>query len=117
MSNLPNLDNRSVKDLFNATFSNTLSFPAGEIDAVVGFFLKRGFDQSSANSITIILLNQARVDNVNVFELVDTLKKLPTAQLSQVVAQVLNTTRQKTSLLGFRTAVIDNDFESRNIVV
>ena len=61
--------------------------------------------------------NQARADNINVFELVDTLKKLTEIQLSQVVAQVLNAYREKISLLGYRTAPIADNYESRNILV
>lgn len=108
---------QDIKQFFDKRFSNQISFPAAEIDATVGFFVKRGFDQSSANSTAIILLNQAKVDNVPVFELLDKLKGLTDVQLSQVVTQVLNTDREKTSILGYRTATVTNTFESRNILV
>jgi len=45
------------------------------------------------------------------------LKKLNEIQLSQVVAQVLNTYREKISLLGYRIAPLANNYESRNILV
>ena len=64
-----------------------------------------------------MLLNQARIDNVNVFELIDTLKVLTDVQLSQVVAQVLNAYREKVSLLGYRIAPLVDTYESRNILV
>jgi hypothetical protein len=107
----------SVKTFFDTYFNTPVSFPAAEIDATVAFFVKRGFDYSGANSTAIILLNQARVENVSVFSLLDKLKSLTDVQLSQVVAQVLNSYRENTSLLGFRTAPITNTFESRNILV
>ena len=106
-----------VRQFFDKFFVNQISFPSNQIDAVVGFFLKHGFDADSARSTSIVLLNQARADNINVFELVDTLKKLNEIQLSQVVAQVLNTYREKISLLGYRIAPIANNYESRNILV
>jgi hypothetical protein len=106
-----------VRQFFDKFFQNQISFPSNQIDAVVGFFLKHGFDPDSARSTSIVLLNQARADNINVFELVDTLKKLNEIQLSQVVAQVLNTYREKISLLGYRIAPIANNYESRNILV
>jgi S-adenosylmethionine:diacylglycerol 3-amino-3-carboxypropyl transferase len=63
------------------------------------------------------MLNQALLDNVNVFVLLDKLKGLTDAQLNQVVAQVLNSYRENTSLLGYRTAINTDTFESRNILV
>ena len=93
------------------------TFPSGEIDATVAFFQKRGFDETSAKSTAIILLNQARIENVSVFKLLDTLKVLTEIQLSQVVAQVLNSYREKTSLLGYRIIPAVNTYDSRNILV
>ena len=119
--NLPynNINDSSteVKSFFDKFFVNQISFPSNQIDAVVGFFLKHGFDAESARSTSIVLLNQARVDNVNVLELVDSLKKLTEIQLSQVVAQVLNAYREKTSLLGYRIAPLVDTYESRNILI
>lgn len=121
ITNLPEpQSNDSAKDVrlfFDKFFLHEVSFPAAEIDAVVGFFLKRGFDDSSSKSVSIVLCNQARQDNVNVFQLVDTLKGLDDVQLSQVVAEVLNAYREKTSVLGYKTAVTTNAFEARNIIV
>ena len=108
---------QEVRSFFDKYYQQQVSFPTNEIDAVVGFFLKRNFDQTSANSIAIVLLNQARSDSVNVFQLVDTLKSLTDVQLSQIVAQILNAYRDKISLLGYRVASSEDKFESRNILV
>jgi hypothetical protein len=106
-----------VRRFFDKFFVHEVTFPSNQIDAVVGFFLKHGFDTDSARSTSIVLLNQARIDNINVFQLVDSLKKLTDVQLSQVVAQILNSYREKISLLGFRISNIADTYESRNIVV
>lgn len=106
-----------VKSFFDNFFTKQVSFPSNEIDATVGFFTKRGFGENSAGSISIVLLNQARAEGVSVFKLIDTLKGLTDVQLSQVVAQVLNASRQKTSLLGYRSAPVYDTFETRNILV
>jgi len=108
---------QEVKRFFDKYFINQVSFPSNQIDAVVGFFEKHGFDAESATSTGIVLLNQAREDNVNVFELIDTLKALDDVQLSQVVAQILNAYREKVSVLGYRVAGIPDEYESRNILV
>ena len=106
-----------VRQFFDKFFTQEVSFPAAQIDAVVGFFEGSGFDITSAKSTAIVLLNQARADSVNVFELLDTLKKLPAVQLSQIVAQVLNSYREGTSLLGYRIAPLTDIYETRNILV
>jgi hypothetical protein len=108
---------REVRQFFDKYYSQQISFPSNQIDAVVGFFLKHGFDIESSRSVGIVLLNQARADNVNVFELIDTLKALTDVQLSQVVAQVLNAYREKISLLGYRIAPLVDTYETRNILV
>jgi len=116
--NLPQPESsRDARTFFDKFFVKEVSFPTNEIDAAVGFFLKRGFDQDSARSTSIVLLNQARVDGVSTFQLLDSLKKLTDIQLNQIIAQVLNAYREKVSLLGYRIAPLADTYESRNILV
>jgi hypothetical protein len=116
-TNLPNTDNSSeeMKTILNRLYSQEVSFPSNQIDAVLGFFLKRGFSDQAAKSISITLLNQSREDNVNVFILIDKLKQLSDAQLTQMITEVVNTYRDNTSMLGYRTVIDDETMESRNI--
>jgi hypothetical protein len=106
-----------IKQFFDKFYNEEVSFPAAEIDAVIGFFQRRDFDISSSRTISIVLLNQARSENVNVFTLLETLKSIPTMQLSSVVAQILNSYREKTSLVGYRVSISDNSYETRNILI
>ena len=120
ITNLPpkeNINVQDVKTFFDNYFVAPVSFPANEIDSTVAFFTKRGFDQSSAASTTIVLLNQARVDGVSVFQLLDMLKSLTDVQLGQVVAQILNGYREKTSILGYKVSTVENSYEARNILI
>jgi hypothetical protein len=104
-----------VKSFFDKFFTHEITFPAAQIDAVVGFFLKRGFEDQAAKTTAIVLLNQSRVDNVNPFVILDTLKGLNNSQLSEVVTQIMNLYREKSSALGYKIQVIEETFESRNI--
>jgi len=116
-SNLPS-DNKNtdeVRNFFDKFFLHQITFPTNQIDAVVGFFSKRGFDDSAARSTAIVLLNQARLENVNPFKLLDTIKGLTDAQLSQVVTEVLNVHRDRSSALGFKLTTVEETTESRNI--
>jgi hypothetical protein len=121
VSNLPqNIINEDssdkVKLFFDGYFTQPTSFPAADIDAVTGFFSKRGFDELASNSTAIILLLQAKADKVNVFTLLKTLENLPDLQLSAVVTEVLNYNRQKISTLGYRKDDVTDLLEKRNIV-
>ena len=107
---------QEVRTFFDKYFRHQITFPSNQIDAVVGFFMKRGFDDESARSTGIVLLNQARLDNVNVFKLLDTLKTVSDAQLSAVVTEVLNAYREKTSILGYKILTLEETTESLNIV-
>jgi hypothetical protein len=104
-----------VRNFFDKYFLHQITFPTNQIDAVVGFFLKRGFDDVAARSTAIVLLNQARIENVSPFKLVDTLKGLTGTQLSNVVTEVLNVYRDRSSSLGFKTITTVESTESRNI--
>ena len=104
-----------VRAFFDKNFLHQITFPTNQIDAVFGYFLKRGFDEAAARSVSIVLLNQARLENINPFKLIDTLKGVTDSQLSSVVAEVQNVYREKTSFLGFKLANVEETTESRNI--
>jgi hypothetical protein len=104
-----------VRSFFDRFYKTQVTFPTNQIDAVVGYFLKRGFDETAAKSTAIVLLNRAKIDNVQVFKLIDTLQGLSDVQLSAIVTEILNSYREKTSMLGFKILTIEETVESRNI--
>lgn len=121
MSSLPkekinNFSDKGVTRFFNNYFSKTLTFPSNQVDAVIAFFEKRGFDKTAAQSVATTLLQQSKLDDVNVFKLLDTLKGLDEVELSAIVTEVLNYNRAKTSTLGYRRQNAADKLEKRNIV-
>ena len=106
-----------VTEFFDKYFTEKLSFASNDVDAVVGFFEKRGFEKAAAISTGAILLQQAKLDNIKVFVLLDTLNGLDEAKLSTVVAEVLNYNRLSTSVLGFKNTTSTSTLEKRNIEV
>jgi len=108
---------KKVTQVFDNYFNKKLSFPSNEVDAVVAFFEKRGFEKSAAISTATALLNQAKLDGVKVFTLLDTLKGFNEVQLSAVVAEILNYSRLRTSVLGYKITESTEKIERRNIVV
>ena len=105
-------------EYFNNFYTLDISYNASEIDAVIGYFLKRGFDQTAAINTASVLMQQAKIDDLNVQELLDTLKGVTDVQLSLIVAQILNLNREKTSVLGFRDETNQTElFDQRNVVI
>lgn len=126
ISNLPlqgtlDLKNRDsaylAKKFFSTYYSSGISISVEILDATVSFFEGRGFSTTAAQSISTVLLSQAKIDKINVFTLLDTLKGLNEVQLSRIVREVLNYNRLRISVLGDR---IDNgnnvEYEKRNIL-
>ena len=108
---------KKVTEFFDKYFTKKLEFSTNEVDAVVAFFEKRGFDRSAAISTGTILLQQAKLDDIKVFVLLDTLKDFDETKLSAVVAEVLNYNRINTSTLGLKSNAVVDTLEKRNVVV
>ena len=120
MSSLPqnkpsNTSDKGVTNFFNNYFSKTISFPTNQVDAVTVFFEKRGFDKSAAITVATTLLQQAKVDNVNVFKILDTMTGLNELQLSAVVTEILNYNRARVSTLGYKRTEGADKHEKRTI--
>lgn len=105
------------RKFFNNYFKTEINYNASEVDAVIGYFLKRDFDKLAAINTSSVILQQASIDEVPVFELLDTLNGIDDVQLNNVLAQILNQNRQKTSMLGFRSKSEQELFDQRNIIV
>lgn len=121
MNNLPNTSSTDSADLskkyFNNYFSKELSFSSNQVDAVISYFEKRGFEREASIGVASVLLQQAKIDNIKVFELLDTLKGYNDVQLSSVVTQILNSNRSRTSDLGYKIQEPKEATEQRNIIV
>ena len=116
-TNLEISTNTETKTFFNKYYTTELSYPANEIDAVVNFFTKRGFDQKPAVSVSPAILQQAKLESVPVFEVLDTLKGLDEVQISAVVAEVVNLNRPKTSVVGAKNNNQIQSLDYRNILL
>lgn len=108
---------KEINLYFDRYFTKPINVSANDLDTVVSFFESRGFDNSAATTVAIVLLQQAKLDNVKIYKLLETLKGLKELQLSVVVAEVLNYNRKKTSTLGFKREAPADKVERRNIIV
>lgn len=106
-----------VKEFFNQYLTQKISYPSNQVDAVIGYFENRGFEKASAIAVGTALLQQAKIDDINVFELIDTLQGYDDVQLSNIVANVLNYSREKISTLGYKIESKYEKVEKRNIII
>jgi hypothetical protein len=119
-TNLPvkNTDSlrNSIDQLTETNYVEPHEFHSGEYDATVGFFVKRGFERGPAEQLTYVILQQAKIDNINSQEVLDKLGTQNPATLNEVVTMIFNANRFKSSALGNRSKKITKDFVSRNIL-
>lgn len=120
LSNLP-----VVTDADSANFTKTYfnnygdagqEFSANDVESTIGFLRSAGFGEQASIVTSSILLKQAKQEGVPVNSLLDTLKGLEALELSSIVGTVLNQNRSVTSALGFRFTIVENQFQTRNIL-
>ena len=101
---------------FDNYYSAPLELSASTLAAMTGFFTQRGFDNVSAESVSVIIMKQAKIDGYNPMQILDTLKGIDTAEISALVAEILNYNRFKTSFLGYAREFTPHAEVQRNII-
>jgi hypothetical protein len=86
------------------------------LDAITGFFTSRGFDISAAQSLATVIIFQAKKDNYNPLQIIDTMKGLNDVELNSLIAEIINYNRYKTSVLGSGLTPTSNIEINRNII-
>ncbi len=117
-TNLPSKfieDNAAGTILFFEKYGEIpLEFSSVDVDAAVGVFTSAGFESDAAQISAMTLLRQAKIDQVPIFEILDTITGFSSKQLSQLVGEILNNDRVSTSTLGFRVSDVKT-IQSREI--
>jgi len=98
----PSANSQSIVQFLSGLEEGRTELNGAQYDATVAFFMERNYDKQSAESIAYVLMAQAKFDNANVFEVLDSLRPSTPVDLSQLVAEILNAYRYKTSVLGYK---------------
>jgi TPP-dependent indolepyruvate ferredoxin oxidoreductase alpha subunit len=120
-SNLPPATaSASSSDATNKAFDQYNDIPV-ELDqnmltAMTGMLENRGFSRDSSESISITVMIQAKRDGYNPMTVLESMKKLNENDLSQLLSEILNYNRLKTSVLGSIQKITPVDNVQRNIV-
>jgi hypothetical protein len=119
-----NLINESFSDsaqptkLFFDTYGIApLEFNAVEFDLAITFFKSKGFQEDAAVITASTILKQAKLDNMPVQKLLETLQGFTELQISALVGEILNNNRSPISTLGFRIIKTGSDLITRNVAV
>jgi len=111
------IDSAEGTRLFFDTYGKQpLEFAVNDVTATIAFFEKRGFGETSATSVAAVILKQAKLDNIPIFQLLDSLKSFDGLQLSALVTEILNNNRLTTSTLGYKFVDVEKDNQIRNIL-
>lgn len=119
LSNLPansNLPSNQMVNAYDAYINRPLELDTSTLNAMKGFFQSRGFESLSAESISVIIIKQAKRDGYNPLTILDTLKGLDNVEISALVAEILNYNRFKSSFLGYARANNTASEINRNIL-
>lgn len=118
-TNLPSnvvQDSASGTKLFFDEYGQApLEFSANDVEAAIGFFQAQGFDRDAAEITAMVVLRQAKFENIPVFKLIDQLKGMDGMKLSALVGEILNNNRPSSSALGFKMGKVDDELKTRNI--
>ena len=107
---------KTIEKLKTTDRVEPFQFNQNDLDVAVGFFVKRGFDRQPAEETAYVILQQAKIDNVNPQTILDQLTRTTPAQLSELITIILNANRYKTSRLGVRNTRSQKTSVSRNII-
>jgi len=107
---------KTIEKLTTTNYETEYQFNVGEYDTTVGFFVKRGFSRTAAESTAYVILSQAKIDSIRPHELLDKLTQATPAQLSELITIILNANRYKSSRLGVRQTLTTVETVSRNII-
>lgn len=105
----------ATKLFFDEYGQAPLEFSANDVEAAIGFFQGQGFDRDAAEITAMVVLRQAKFENIPVFKLIDQLKGMDGMKLSALVGEILNNNRPSSSALGFKSGRVDDELKTRNI--
>lgn len=100
----------------NSYYSAPVEMDAGVLNAMSGFFESKKFDSNTAKSLAVIIITQAQIDGYNPMTVLDNLAGLDGVEITELVTQILNYNRFKTSFLGYTTELKPYHEVQRNIL-
>jgi hypothetical protein len=110
-------DEEKRQRYFNNYYTKVQSVDPAQFDIVLGFLDGRGYDDTVKRNLAISLLEIAKEQNVDPIDLINQLSEVQDSlKLNTLLCILLNTTRNRTSVLGFRKSTQINSTVQRTIL-
>ena len=105
------------RKFFDNYYTKVDSVDPAQFDIVRGFLLGRELEVSTVDNLTITLLEVAKEQQLDPVELIDQLELVDDKiQLNNILCILLNSTRNRTSVLGYGQATVVNTNIQRAIL-
>lgn len=102
---------------FDNYYTSVKSVDPAQFDIVLGFLKGRGFDETVQRNLAISILEIAKEQNINPLDLIEQLDQVKEAiQLNTLLCLILNTARNRTSVIGFEKPKVLNNTIKRTIL-
>ena len=102
---------------FDNYYTKVDSVDPAHFDIVRGFLIGKGFDESTIDNLSITLLEVAREQDINPVDLIKQLDDVDNKlKLNTLLCILLNTTRNRTSILGYSLGKTVSSNISRTIL-
>jgi len=110
-------EDQKRQKFFDNYYTKVQSVDPAQFDVVLGFLEGRGYDDTVKRNLAISLLEIAKEQNINPIDLIEQLKTIEDSlQLNTLLCILLNTTRNRTSILGFKKTTSINNTVKRTIL-
>jgi hypothetical protein len=103
-------------EIFNNYYTAPVNINNNELIALVGLLENKGFDPLSAETTAITILTQAAKDGFKAMEIMDTITGIDNAEITKLVAEIINLNRLKTSQLGIAKTFSVSETVTRNVL-
>jgi len=102
---------------FNNYYTKVQSVDPAQYDIVIGFLKGRGYEESVQRNLSITLMEIAVEQDVNIVDLINQLEEVKDSiKLNTLLCILCNTTRNRTSVLGFKKDGSINSTVKRTIL-
>jgi len=116
-SNLNSTGTNKTTRYFNNYFTPKYTVSANTNDAILSYFQQQTGNLESAKLLAQAVIDTAQAQRENPLNVLAAFQKLPSGELSAILALYLNTSRVNTSLLGIKNTPKANPFITRTLIV
>ena len=114
--NLPPSPINNTVGAMDNFYSKPVSIDPTTYNMITGFFQSRGFGVAASETTAVTLIKQAQIDGYNPINVLDSLKGLNDVVLDNIIAEILNYNRFKSSFLGYSSSIKTYHEVQRNIL-